>query len=355
MVTPKLGEFEAVPRTPGTVAVAIACCNQARFLGEAIESVLAQTHPVDEIIMVDDGSADATAKVTAQYPTVRYHFQENAGLSAARNTGLRLSTAERILFLDSDDLLMPTAIANALDAFARVPNAAFVYGGYREVTEFREMIFERAAQEFDDALSGLLLGNHVSMHGTVLYDAALLAARGGFDVNLKSCEDYDVFLRLVRERPIAAYPSIGADYRRHGNNMTGNHIRMMTMSREVVKRHMAAGPLTPEQRRAGAKGLDFMTGYYTHSALVEVAWCVRRVRHLLWGCLRHDPKMVLRLITHTGTSIGRKLARRLQRRRPVAPPEAEQGMDAAAAAAVVATAPSSPPSAAATPPSLPVQ
>lgn len=304
------------------VTVAIACCNQAQFLAEAIESVLAQTHPVDEIIMVDDGSADATARVTAQYPNVIYHFQENAGLSAARNKGLALSTGDRILFLDSDDVLMPNAIDDAMAAFDRCADAAFVYGGYREVTEFRELIFERSAQEFPDALTGLLQGNHVSMHGTVLYNARMLAQIGGFDVTLKSCEDYDVFLRLARRHPIAAYPAIGADYRRHRNNMTGNHIRMMRISRQVVLRQLTEGGLSEEQRRAARRGLDFMTGYYVHCALAEVGWCIRRILHLLWGGLRTDPRFLLRLIGHMAGAAQRSVGRRIMRPvHPAAPDE----------------------------------
>ncbi|MGE4430717.1 MAG: glycosyltransferase family 2 protein, partial [Sphingobium sp.] len=209
------------------IGVALACCNQAHFLGDAIRSILAQTHRVDEIIVVDDGSCDATRQVSTSFPEVTYHFQENGGLSSARNTGLRLCGCERILFLDADDLLKPTAIADGMARFDEVPDAAFVYGGYMEVTEYRELMFARNAVEHEDAFAGLLLGNHVSMHGTVIYNAEMLRDSGGFDTGLKSCEDYDVFLRLARRHPIAAYDSIGAEYRRHGNNMTGNHIRMM--------------------------------------------------------------------------------------------------------------------------------
>lgn len=302
------------------VAVAIACCNQAQYLGDAIESVLAQTRRVDEVIMVDDGSCDATAVVTARYPAVRYHFQDNAGLSAARNTGLALSTADYILFLDSDDILMPTAIADAVEAFGREPASAFVYGGYREVTEFREMMFERAAQQYDDAMTGLLLGNHVSMHGTVLYDVRLLRGSGGFDTALKSCEDYDVFLRLARDHPITAYDSIGADYRRHRNNMTGNHIRMMQTSRLVVKRHMALGGLTQKQRQAGARGLRFMTGYYSDAALVEVAYNSRRNLSLLAGGVRNDPLFLPHIAYFALCRIGRMVRRRLPWARRFASP-----------------------------------
>src|SRR5215831_10044969 len=73
------------------VSVIIPCYNKANFLGEAIESVLQQTYPHYEIIVVDDGSSDASAAVAKRYPTVPYVYQSNQGLSGARNAGLRAS------------------------------------------------------------------------------------------------------------------------------------------------------------------------------------------------------------------------------------------------------------------------
>ena len=73
----------------GLVSVIIPCYNQAQFLPEAIESALAQTYPHREIIVVDDGSTDGTTKVAADYAALQYIRQENSGVSAARNTGLK--------------------------------------------------------------------------------------------------------------------------------------------------------------------------------------------------------------------------------------------------------------------------
>src|SRR6266446_9539630 len=99
------------------VSVVIPCYNQAHFLGEAIDSALAQTYPHLEIVVVDDGSTDNIAAVVARYPGVRYFRQENQGLAAARNTGLRHSVGERLVFLDADDRLMPGAIEVGLACF----------------------------------------------------------------------------------------------------------------------------------------------------------------------------------------------------------------------------------------------
>src|ERR687890_856397 len=94
----------------GLVSVVIPCYNQAHFLGEAIESVLAQSYPRFEIIVVDDGSTDDTSKVAARHPGGRYVYQNNQGVSAARNSGLARSEGEYVVFLDADDRLLPEAL-----------------------------------------------------------------------------------------------------------------------------------------------------------------------------------------------------------------------------------------------------
>src|SRR3954447_22530496 len=119
--------------TPADVAVVIPTFNHAHFLGEALASVSAQTRPVAEVIVVDDGSTDDPAAVVAGRPGARLIRQDNRGLSAARNTGLRAARSRYVLFLDADDLLTPVAVAAGLACFDRAPGAAFVYGAHRRV------------------------------------------------------------------------------------------------------------------------------------------------------------------------------------------------------------------------------
>src|SRR5687767_14971026 len=81
------------------VSVIIPCYNQARFLGDAVESALSQRYPRTEVIVVDDGATDDTAAVAARYPAARYVWQPNQGLSGARNAGWRASKGECLVFL----------------------------------------------------------------------------------------------------------------------------------------------------------------------------------------------------------------------------------------------------------------
>src|SRR5690242_12522755 len=89
-----------------SVSVIIPTFNRAALVTQAIDSALSQTHAPDEIVVVDDGSTDATPELLAQYgPTIRVVRQENRGRSAARNAGIQNSRGDLILFLDSDDVL----------------------------------------------------------------------------------------------------------------------------------------------------------------------------------------------------------------------------------------------------------
>src|SRR4051812_16000050 len=110
------------------VTVVIPCYNQARFLGEAIESVLRQTHRAREVVVVDDGSTDGTAAVAARYPDVQLIRQPNRGLAAARNRGLAESRGAYLVFLDADDRLLPRALEVGLRCLMDHPLVAFAYG-----------------------------------------------------------------------------------------------------------------------------------------------------------------------------------------------------------------------------------
>src|SRR5687768_14974485 len=104
------------------ISVVIPCYNRARFLPEAVETVLDQTYPNSEIVVVDDGSTDNTAEVVKGYPRVRYLRQHQQGPSAARNTGLRACRGQYVVFLDADDRLLPNHCEISLRAFDARPD-----------------------------------------------------------------------------------------------------------------------------------------------------------------------------------------------------------------------------------------
>src|SRR3984893_7643875 len=196
-------------------AIVITTYNHAHFLSDAIESCLRQTTGVDEIIVIDDGSTDDPASVVARYPKVRMIRQENRGLAAARNTGIAATDAIFLTFLDADDRLLPEAMEIGILHLEAQPSAAMVYGAHRMIdVDGRPASDKIHIPVFGDAyLQFLRRGNFVGMHATVVYRRERLAALGGFDESFRSCEDYELFMRIAKARPIVSHECLVAEYR----------------------------------------------------------------------------------------------------------------------------------------------
>ena len=127
------------------VTVMIGVYNGARYLAEAIDSVLAQTHPVSQLVVVDDGSEDESGAIAESYgPPVMTIRQENGGMAAARNTAVAAATGDFFAFLDADDRFRPDKLEHQLAVFEADPELDVVYG---HVTEFVSPELEGPALE----------------------------------------------------------------------------------------------------------------------------------------------------------------------------------------------------------------
>lgn len=228
------------PDSRPLVSVVIPCYNQGKFLAAAIESVLGQSYDNFEVWVVNDGSADDTEQIVARYPSVNYLRQNNQGLSAARNAGLRASSGEHLVFLDSDDLLLPEAIAAGVECLARNPDCALAFGGFVFLSEdgASQWPYDNSSSlsPGEDIYSLMLRDNLIVMHGTVMYRRQTFAAVGEFDTSLPSSEDYDMYLRISRYLPICWHDRVVAAYRKHNAGMTHDAARMM---RSTLKVHRA--------------------------------------------------------------------------------------------------------------------
>ncbi len=222
---------------PGSVAVVLTTYNHAQFLAEALDSVLAQSRPADEIIVVDDGSTDDPAAVTALYPAVRLISQGNQGLSAARNTGLRAATSDAIVFVDADDTLAHGALASGLKTLASSETSVFVFGAYQDMSLASDPIGGVIYPPRKPDYAAFLRLNVVGMHATVTYRRQLLLDEGGFDVQLPRCEDYDAYLRLSGRFPVSSHQTLSAYYRRHDQSMSRHLPTMRQWALEVQGRH----------------------------------------------------------------------------------------------------------------------
>jgi glycosyltransferase involved in cell wall biosynthesis len=224
-----------MPFPPLLITVVITCYNHGKYLSEAVESVLKQTYQPIEIIVVDDGSTDNTKEVASKYSGIQYVYQSNQGLSAARNTGADHSSGAYILFLDADDWLLPQALSINIQYLEKDPEAAFVSGAFKVLKmESNEEILMQTPVS-DSHYNRLLEFNYISMHATVLYRQWVFN-EFKFDVTLKACEDYDLYLRIARKYSVLHHTEFIAVYRFHDLNMSYDTVKMMNAAIEAIKK-----------------------------------------------------------------------------------------------------------------------
>ena len=211
------------------------------MLNQAIESVLNQTVSNVEILVVDDGSPDSTPQVAHRYSNyVRHIRKTNAGLSAARNTGILNTTGEFLQFLDADDYLLPNTLQQHLTVADAHPSVDVFYGTYHYVDLERQEF----GPHFDPRLSRqplheFLLGNYFPPHGALVRRAAF-ANVGLFDVNLRSLEDWDMWLRLAASgAEFVRTENVSVPYRQYPASMSKNYDRMRQSGVAVLNKSKA--------------------------------------------------------------------------------------------------------------------
>lgn len=224
------------------VSVIVPCWNAADFIAETLASVLAQTQPPAEIIVVDDGSTDASAEVVARFgDRVRLLTGPHAGLNVARNRGLAASIGEQVMFLDADDVLTPGALAGLAGALQETATAV-------AACDWRRLLFvdgrwTPAPRDVDarphggDALRAWLRGSFYVPPCAVLWPRAVLATIGPWDEALVINTDGDMMMRAF----LAGFPLVFAAtgealYRRHGG--TGRRSVSMGQSERDLRSRM---------------------------------------------------------------------------------------------------------------------
>jgi glycosyltransferase involved in cell wall biosynthesis len=185
-----------------TVTAIIPTYNRASLLHRAIDSVLGQTHPLHEVIVVDDGSLDETRQVVEKYGArVRYVRRENGGLAAARNTGVAHATSEWVAFLDDDDEWYADKIERQVVTITAKPEADICYSGLILRGPAGQEVFRRATSP-DLIWPTIRLRNPFSPC-TVMMRRSLFNEIGGFDEQLRCVEDWEFHVRAVVGRQLA--------------------------------------------------------------------------------------------------------------------------------------------------------
>src|SRR5687767_4222124 len=304
----------------GKVSVVIPCYNQARFLGDAIQSVLSQGYTDFEIIVVDDGSKDGTEEVASGYAKensrVRFIRQENRGLAAARNRGLADAHGEYVVFLDSDDRLVGEALEVGVRELEAHPGCAFVSGICRKITADGSIV--PGWEQFrvrDDPYIELLRSCPVYVPA-VMYRRSVFDAVGDFDTSYRAAEDYDLYYRILERFPAYCHDTLVAEIRRHDANMTRDRTLMLKYNMAALRsqrkrlkedaryrdaykagerlwRDWHGAPVVNQVRAhlregrwwQGLKGMLALLRYYPQGILLVAEWGVdrervaRRLRH----------------------------------------------------------------------------
>ena len=233
-----------------TIDVVIPAYNAENFIAQTLRSVVLQNIAINNIIVVNDGSTDSTQACVEQFikdhpnQTITLINQDNAGLSAARNAGIRRSNASFLAFLDADDLWKTNKLSSQIKLFSESKNSQLgvVYCAYDLINEAGEKILSNAKNTITPNLRGnvyhsLLKGNFISGSGSgVLIKRKVFDSIGLFDENLKACEDWDMWLRIARSYQFDFINTILLSIRVHQNNMQKDFLRMLSAELMVLNK-----------------------------------------------------------------------------------------------------------------------
>lgn len=221
------------------ISTIIPTYNNADYIEEAINSVLAQSHPVDEIIVIDDGSSDDTETrvnaIAQKTDKLSYIKQHNQGPSVARNHGIELANGDWIAFLDADDRWPKNKIALQIAALQREPSLQLIAGDMAETDQQGNVQVESvlakhqllepfkrlAGRPLNNALTALVNKNFIPT-GTVLVKRSALIETGSFNPGIHFGEDLELWAKIACHHPITCLPERLMYRRQHGANATQN-------------------------------------------------------------------------------------------------------------------------------------
>ena len=263
--------------TAGLVSVVIPNFNHGRFLSEAIESALEQEYRDLEIIVVDDGSTDDSRAVVEQHGgKVRYLWQENRGLPAARNTGIRAACGQYVAFLDADDSWLPQFVSSVMARWRQDPALGAVHTGFYSMDhDGRRLPQVGVSTVADDRMHERLVDGEFFVPSSVVARRECFERVGLFDERLRGSEDWDMWLRVAQEYRFAGIARPLVNYRIHGSNMSGDPDYMLRYQLMVAAKHF--GPpegsresWPPDKQRAYAAVYRYAAqGYYLRGDLVN--------------------------------------------------------------------------------------
>jgi len=223
------------------ISAIIPAYNSQDFILDAIKSIQNQTHPIDEIIVIDDGSTDNTQQlIQSQTKNIIYLKQDNQGPSAARNAGIKLAKGDWIAFLDADDQWTSDRIEKQLDALSLSPELHLLAGDMQEIDLDNKVITQSVlakhsllepfqinqSRPIHNALAQLVTKNFIPT-GTVLVKRSTVLEAGLFNINIRFGEDLELWAKIAAKHPITCLPEILMLRRLHQQNATNATAAML--------------------------------------------------------------------------------------------------------------------------------
>jgi len=229
------------------VTIIIPTYNYAEYVIEAVVSAIGQTYRPIEIIVVDDGSQDNTREVLAEFINagkIHYIYQDNKGLAAARNTGLRSSGGEYISFLDADDLMDEKKIEIQAMHLDQNPECGVSFSDFRffKDNDLSNLMNPPYHHSCELTFRDFIRGHFMPVH-TTLVRQEVFKKVGYFDESLRKCEDSDLWIRaMVAGIRFFYIDQVLAFYRLHGRQMVGDPVHLYKTFIEVINRYKEFDP-----------------------------------------------------------------------------------------------------------------
>jgi hypothetical protein len=225
-----------------TVSVIMPAYNAERFLAEAIDSVLAQTYPDWELLLLNDGSTDGTRAVAQQFADPRIRLVDNSdnlGLTRTLNRGIELAQGRYLARLDADDVAYPARLATQVTLMEQRPAVALCGTWADEIDAAGKPVGAMQLAVADAEIPALMLFHNCFYHSTVMLRASY--ARQLYDPAFPIQEDYEFWVRLGQQAPLALLPQRLVGYRIHGGNVTitkreaAQHHTQLILARQLTR------------------------------------------------------------------------------------------------------------------------
>ena len=278
------------------VSVVIPTYNAERTFQETIYSVQNQTFSNIEIIIINDGSTDRTLDIIQNIKDARVKVfsYKNGGLPTARNRGIAQATGEFISFIDADDLWTTDKLERQLAALETHPEAAVAYSWTQTIDDQGHWLHQYHSVFFEgDVYAEILVNNFVSNGSNVLVRKEAILSVGEFDSTLKSCEDWDFYIRLAAKYHFVVVPDWQILYRQSSTAMSSNVEVMKTAALAVILKAYKSAP--PEYQHLKSRSLSWIYEYCTQQYLrcSDELKSVQVATQAFWKAVRLRPQVLL--------------------------------------------------------------